>query len=372
MHLCLDARMLHASGIGTYLQNLIPALAENFSLTLIGDVQALKGYQTQVVPTSLPVYSVAELYTLPRLVPPCDVFWSPHYNVPVLPIKAKKRLVTIHDVFHLALFRTLTLKQKLYAQLMFKAATKLSDQIITVSAFSKSEIIKYTHVLPDKVKVIHNGVDHQCFRIIQDEGWLQAVKQKYQLPDKFILFVGNVKPHKNLMSLVKAFDKIKEEIPDVSLVIVGKKEGFITGESDLFQLINQHESLANSIIFTGFVATEDLPVVYNLANLFVFPSLYEGFGLPPLEAMACGCPVLVSDQASMPEICGTHIDYVDPLDIRSLSMKIKEMVNLDKEQREALTKTGLDKTADYTWEKSITRHIELISKLCADSTFSWP
>lgn len=370
MNICVDARMFHASGIGTYLQNLLPSLAETFNLILIGNREEIKIRNVDIISTNLPVYSIQDLLRFSQLIPKCDIFWSPHYNVPLLPIKAKKRLVTIHDIFHLAFFKTLSLKQKIYAKLLLNAAVKRSDHIITVSEFSKSEIINYLKVNPDKITVIPNGVNHVQFRVMHDLEIRKAVQTHYQLPPRFILYVGNVKPHKNLLNLVKAFACVKEQLPEVDLVIVGKKEGFITGDNALFTFLEQDKNLAARVTFTGYVASEDLPVLYNLADLFVFPSLYEGFGLPPLEAMACGCPVLVSDRASMPEICGEHVDYIDPLDLNSLSVKIKEMVNLKKEQRKALTKIGLDIAAYYTWEKSIASHIELISKLCVDSTSS--
>ncbi len=360
MKVCVDARMIRSSGIGTYLQNLLPTFAQHFDLILIGNPDEIDISNCHVVASTIPIYSIAEQVYLPRLIPSCDVFWSPHYNIPLLPIRAKKRLVTIHDVFHLAFSDTLPLKQKLYAKLLLNRAVTISHQVVTVSEFSKAEIVKHTHASPSSIRVIHNGINHQLFRVMKDNNQLESVRQQYQLPTRFALFVGNVKPHKNLISLVKAFAAIRDKIPDLYLVIVGKKEGFITGAPELFEYIHQNKTLADRIIFTGFVATEDLPVIYNLADLFVFPSLYEGFGLPPLEAMACGCPVLVADKASMPEVCGIHIDYIDPLDITSLAVKITEMINLNHEQRQTLSDRGVQKAAAYTWEKSIAAHIEVI------------
>lgn len=358
--------MLYASGIGTYLQNLLPCLAEEYKLILIGNPKEIACYHTEEIPTSIPIYSIKEVFKFPFLVPECDIFWSPHYNVPILPIKAKKRLVTIHDIFHLAFFHTLSWKQKIYARLLLNAAVRLSDHIITVSEFSKSEIIKYLKVNPEKISVIPNGVNHEQFKIIDDAVIRKNVQERYQLPKKFMLYVGNIKPHKNLLSLIKAFARVKDQLPAVDLVIVGKKEGFITADHALFTFLEQDKSLANRVVFTGYVASEDLPVLYNLADLFVFPSLYEGFGLPPLEAMACGCPLLVSDRASMPEICGENAHYVDPTDINSLSLKIKEIIGLKKEHQNKFIKSGIDMASSYTWEKSLTKHINVINDLCKD------
>ncbi len=363
--LCLDARMIHASGIGTYLQNIIPALAAHFDLTLVGDEEILQNDTASIVSTNIPIYSVAELLRFPWLIPSCDIFWSPHYNVPLLPIRARKRLVTIHDVFHLAFYETLTFKQKMYARLAFSAAARRSDHIITVSAFSKAEIVKYLDIDSSKIAMIHNGVNHALFRPITDEIQRQQVVSRYQLPGRFMLYVGNVKPHKNLRSLVEAFARVKDEMPDLCLVVAGKKEGFITGESEVFSLLGQDEALSRRIIFTGFVAAEDLPVLYSLAGLFVFPSLYEGFGLPPLEAMACGCPALVSDRASMPEICGKAAWYTTPENSGQMAQKIREAFRLPEEQRQQWMEAGIRQAGLFTWQASAGQHINLLKSLLA-------
>jgi len=363
MKLCIDARMLQASGIGTYLQNLLPVLSNRFSLILIGDSLSLKPYQAQSIHSDISIYSIRELLQLPSLIPECDIFWSPHYNVPILPINAKKRLVTIHDVYHLAYFHTLSLKQKIYAKIIMQAAVRLSNHIITVSEFSKQEITRFTGIDKNKISVIYNGVNHDQFRIIQDKSLKQRVVQKYKLPTKFLLYVGNVKPHKNLISLIKAFDHIKNDIHEYNLVIVGKKDGFITGDNSLFSTIDSNNELKKRIHFTGFVEDIDLPLIYNLASLFVFPSLYEGFGLPPLEAMACGCPVLVSDQACMPEICGPDILYVRPNVTDQLGAMIKKALSFSTEQQNTYLEKGLSKSAQFTWYQSIESHVELINNL---------
>ena len=363
MTLGVDIRMLHSSGIGTYLQNLLPALSQDIDLILIGHSSEADLPYGRVIITDIPIYSLAELRKLASLIPPCDVFWSPHYNVPLLPIRAKKRLVTIHDVFHLAFFQTLSLKQKVYARLMFRAAVRNSASIITVSEFSRTEITKYLNVAPARINVIPNGINHVLFRVIEENGTLRAVRQTYQLPEKFILYVGNVKPHKNLLTLVKAFAKLPAAFESYHLVIVGKKEGFVTGDTVLHDFIRQNESLASRVHFTGFVAEEDLPVLYNLARLFVFPSYYEGFGLPPLEAMACGCPVMTSDRASMPEICRNAAVYVSPDDAEAMADRMQKMLLLSDTARQQMIQAGQQRAQRYTWAQSIRQHRQLIQEL---------
>lgn len=352
--ICIDARMLHASGIGIYLKNLIPLLNDNYDLILIGKREEIGRYnwsdKVGIIEVKSGYYTIQEQLELPVKIPKCDLFWSPHYNVPILLIRAKKRLVTIHDVFHLAFFNKLTLPQKIYAKIVIKAATSLSDRIITVSEFSKSEIVKYTGTDPDKIKAIYNGIDTKKFRPILDQEFLKNVKQKHNLPEKFWLFVGNVKPHKNLQGLIKAFGFLKKEkmLEEYHLVIVGKKEGFITNDTVIEKLIE--ESLLEPFIkFTGFVTDDDLPAIYNLASALVFPSLYEGFGFPPLEAMACGCPVAASNAASLLEVCGDAVVYFDPKNNEDIAQKIYDLIN-NECLIIKLKEKGFQRVAQFTWD----------------------
>jgi glycosyltransferase involved in cell wall biosynthesis len=360
VHLCVDARMYRASGIGTYLQNLLPTLGESFELTLLGNPSDLAEVNGRVIPTNIPIYSVAELLRFSSLVPRCDVFWSPHYNVPWLPVRAKARLVTIHDVFHLAHLSTLSLPQRGYATLTFRAAARLSDHIITVSEFSRAEIQHYLNVPDERVSVIPNGVNHTLFNGQVDEARQRHVRQKYELPARWLLYVGNVKPHKNLITLVNAFAALPESLSDRHLLIVGQREGFITGDIELAQVLQNDPALAQRIHFTGFVDQADLPELYRLAELFVFPSNYEGFGLPPLEAMACGCPVVASERASLPEICGAAADYANPDSISELADKITAALRRPPAKRNCKIRLGLERAQKYTWASSVAQHERLI------------
>jgi len=359
MDIIIDSRMINYSGIGKYLEMLLPFLTKEYNVTLIGNPKQLQRYQDcKVIPFFTPIYSINEQLDFRRIIPPCDVFWSPHYNVPLLGIKARKRITTIHDVFHLAFFKQLNLKQKIYAKLVINRAVNASNAIVTVSNFSKSEIVKFTGVMANKVNVIYNGVK-QAANITA----LEAVVSKYNLPSKYLLYVGNVKPHKNLKGLINAYLLLPVHIQQqYKIVIAGKIDGFITGDENLIDMINNHHLLKQNVVLTGFVADEDMDTIYANASLFIFPSLYEGFGLPPLEAMLNGCPALVSNQNSLPEVCGDAAIYVDPLNPMDIATQIEKTLS-DKELHHALVTKGKERIKIFNWADSAAKHIELFNQV---------
>lgn len=328
--LCIDARMAFSSGIGTYIREIVPFFQEPpFRTTLLVDEPDrpwCKGFEQ--IPFAAPIYSIQEQISYPLKIPRCDLFWSPHYNVPLCPIRASKRIATIHDACHLALG---SFAEKLYARIVMKRALRRSDRVITVSSFSRREIERFLG--PGPLEVIPIGVNRNRF---QRQAPSEAVRQKYRLPDRFVLFVGNQKPHKNLSALQRAFARV--HIPGLELVLVGKGTPF------------------------GLVAEEDLPTLYSMAQAFLFPSLYEGFGLPPLEAMSCGCPSAVSRAASLPEVCGEASLYFDPTDEGQIAEAIQRIVT-DSQTRDHLIERGFERIQHFNWTQSAQRHRKLLEEV---------
>jgi len=369
---CVDARMLNNSGIGVYIREYVKALLEDESIDVIlmgrmAEIELtfndhLNKKKWKHIEADIPIYSILEQIKIPKLVPSCDIFWSPHYNVPLLPIRAKKRLVTIPDVFHLAHLDMLSNAQKLYAKIVTNAAVRWSNRILTISNFSKEEIIRLTSINSNKIKIIYLGMDLNYFSYVDDEKSREKARATYNLPEKYILFVGNVKPNKNLRLLVDAFSQLTGDLPDTYLLIAGKKNGFITGDPALFGRIEKDSELSKRVIFSGYIENDHLPVLYSMAHAFAFPSLYEGFGFPPLEAMACRCPVVASNGGSIPEICGDAPLYIDPYDATDVANGIRK-ISSDKELREQLVKNGLDKVKRYDWEESKRRFMDEIIRL---------
>lgn len=331
MDLCIDVRMAFSSGIGTYIREIVPFFRESpFQVTLLvhqPNHPWCKGFKQIVF--DAPIYSIQEQIQYPFKIPRCDLFWSPHYNVPLLPIRAKKRIATLHDACHLVFGGKM---EKMYAKRVMGRALHRSDQLITVSEFSKKEIQKYLG--NGRLEVIPIGVNSKRFT---RRSYSNEVRKKYQLPERFILFVGNQKPHKNLKGLSRAFSKVK--VPNLKLVLVGNGTQ------------------------RGPVADEDLPALYSMAEAFVFPSLYEGFGLPPLEAMSCGCPTVVSKAASMPEVCGDASLYFDPDSDDEIAAAILKVIE-QSETRDLLIERGFDRIKQFDWQKCAERHIALFEKVC--------
>lgn len=354
----VDVRMIRNSGIGVYLANVLLLLKKESGFKLLiaaGD--DYKGQKTSLLKSK--IYSIKEQFEYLFRIPSVDIFWSPHYNAPLFPIRAKKKVVTIHDVYHLAYSHTLSPFQKMYARLMINAAVRLSDAIITVSAFSKGEIIKYTGCDASKITVIHNGVKQQTS--VMDHN---ATKSKYGISQQpYLLFVGNVKPHKNLHTFLKAFAGLPKDLYKAyQVVIVGKKDGMITGDPRLFNWINETGDLSRKLTFTGIVDDEDLDTMYAGASLFVFPSLYEGFGLPPLEAMVNGCPVIAAASSSLPEVCGDAVLYFDPESSASIKEAIIKVLN-NKTTADTLIAKGFARVPQFTWESSAALHKQLFERL---------
>ena len=355
----VDARMIEISGVGTYLQNLLSRLIDapmRWRALLPPNVYERFSWLKKIDCIFLQTrfYSTREQWDLPRFIPKCDVFWTPSFNVPLFPIRARHRLATLHDVNQLACSSQLSIGEKMFVKTLMRRAAYGSTQVITDSLFSQREIEKHLAFPAEKMKVISLGVDHEWFNNQGKEDHL--ISLKYTLPKDFILFIGNVKPHKNLPRLLLAFEKTLDFRHH--LVVVGRNEQALRGD-DLRVFLEKRPTLKEKIHFLGFVPAEDLPPLYRLAKAFTMPSLYEGFGLPILEAMSCGCPVLAANRASLPEIAGPHAIYVNPEDVEDIARGLKEVLTKGAE----LTKGGVAWSRQFSWDKAAEEHLEILQSL---------
>lgn len=365
----IDARFYGpiGKGLGRYIQEVVDNVIkmdnyndyvvflrkDNFDELVINEFKNVKK-----VLVDIQWYSLKEQLLMPFYIwkERLDLIHFPHFNVPFfVPCKF---IVTIHDLI-LTKFKTIRattlhpffyeLKNLAYRTII-KRALKKSKKILTVSEFTKNDIIEQFKIRPDKIEVIYEGVANlakgrdSLFVAKLDNN---EVLRDYDINYPFLLYVGNAYPHKNLDFLITSFSKVYKKNNNLRLVLVGKEDYFYR---NLKQLVEKEfpNIQDNPIIFSGYVPDDKLEIFYKKALVYVFPSLYEGFGLPPLEAMAKGCPVLSSDVSSMPEILAEAALYFNPRDEKDFLNKL-DLILKDKNLREKLVKAGEIRCQKFNW-----------------------
>jgi glycosyltransferase involved in cell wall biosynthesis len=363
MRVAIDARKLHDFGIGTYIRNLLRHLAridrdtEYVLLSRDADLEGLRqlGENFRPVRESSRNYSFREQIHIPYLLARerPNVYHAPHYVLP--PAVPCRSVVTIHDTIHLMFPQYLPNRGAyVYAKSLMWAAARRSDRILTVSESSKRDIIHYFNIAPEKIVVVYNALDER-FGLEPDPAEIARVRERFQLEHGFVLYVGNIKPHKNLVRLIEAFDGLRRDgFEDLKLLIIGDE---ISKWPALRRAVHRHK-LHKHVRFLGFQSDDTLASLYRLAAVFVFPSLYEGFGLPPLEAMASGTPVVTSNVSSLPEVAGDAAVLVDPYDADAIRDGIKRVLT-DPALREDLRRKGLQRAQEFSWERSVARTREI-------------
>lgn len=257
-----------------------------------------------------------------------------------------KSVVTVHDTIALDYPAYCTFANQWYFRFALPRSIKRANQIIAVSQTVKKDIIRRFPFVRDKIKVIYHGIS-PLFNKYVPEKELERVKDKYFLPEKFILFVGNIEPKKNLIRLLKAYELLcRKSDKKYCLVIAGR---FAWKYNEVLRKIKNE--MGEGLYCPGYIDLPDLPALYRLADLFVFPSLYEGFGIPPLEAMACGVPTIVSTAGALSEITGGCAYLVDPLSVESIARGMDEVLH-NGDLRDCLQRKGLLQVKQFTWEKA--------------------
>ena len=370
MRIAIDARKLRDYGIGTYVRNLLRHLSRLDSTTEYvilcrtqdcGVVEDL-GENFRAVPERAAGYSVSEQLRVPMDLrrEGADLFHAPHYVLP--PLTPCRSVVTIHDCIHLRFPQYLSNRLAYaYARSALWIATHRSSRVLTVSEASKRDILRYYRVPPPKIDVIYNAIDER-FGAVPDEEEVERVRERYQLNDPFVLYAGNIKPHKNLERLIEAFHTIRRgELEHVKLLIIGDE---ISKYATLRRAVHKYK-LHKHVRFFGFVPDQTLAILYRLAGVFVFPSLYEGFGLPPLEAMASGTPVITSNVSSLPEVVGDAAILIDPYQPDAIADAMRRVLT-DTALREDLRRRGLERVREFSWDRSVRRVREIYEEVLAD------
>jgi Glycosyltransferase len=362
-HITIDARMIRVSGIGTYIEELVPrviALWPQARFTLLGEEEHVRSLipassRVDVRQLNARIYSLQEQVAVPRAIPgDTALFWSPHYNIPML---YRGRLaVTVHDVLHLAMGGLSSVKQ-LYARTLFGQVVGRAAIVMCDSEFTAAEL-RRTVGEPARLEVTLLGVS---------PAWLRVRIADGITGDPYFIAVGNIKPHKNLKRLLAAFARVIDVIPQ-RLVIVGRREGLLTIDHEVEVLAAR---LGDRVQLTGHVERSALEALVASCDALIQPSLYEGFGLPPLEAMAVGRPVAVARAGSLPEVCGPHADYFDPLDVDSIAAALVRRAQAVGTAAEAIASTARREWARrFDWDTCATTTQALLSGALANEVAS--
>jgi glycosyltransferase involved in cell wall biosynthesis len=363
VRIAIDIRRMNEFGVGTYTRNIVRALArldrENEYFLLgpeekVSEIGLLPN-NFQAIPVPPPETTQGFLRchaVVSRL--RCDVvhvphlFWVPH-NLPC------PYVVTVHDLLD-HMYRAHNgsgLRRTLHFHLT-RRVLKNAARIFAVSHFTKSEIQKLFGIEQGRIEVIYNAIDPRFLTGHATDADRQMLAERYQITHPFLLYAGRISPHKNLVRIIEAFSALKAELakqdafPDLKLIIIGDE---LSKHPDLRRTVVRG-GVQNEVRFLGFVPIEVLRVFYDAAKVFVFPSLYEGFGLPPLEAMAHGTPVLTSNTSSIPEVVGNAAMLVNPENLFEM-MRALQRVLLDQPLREKLRQAGYEQVKKFSWDRSV-------------------
>lgn len=286
-----------------------------------------------------------------------DCYFEP--NFVLLPtVRSRRAVLTAHDFSCFLYPQWHPAERVRYMGKHFRESLERADRVITVSEAMRREALDLFGLAPERVVTIYNGVDHERFRPSSRESLTRLLGTR-ALPGHFILYVGTVEPRKNLGNLLRAYNALPEAAKERYPLVLAGAEGW--NNADILRLI---ESMAAHVRLLGYVPIAELPALYTAATVFVYPSWYEGFGLPVLEAMACGCPVLTSDHAALVEVAGGAARHTPPGDPDAMAACLLEMLE-DEGQRDALRRRGLERALRFSWEASARKHMELFGDLCA-------
>lgn len=368
MKIAIDGRLWSESGLGRYIRNLVFELSkidlenEYYILLLKKDFENINLLNPNFhkVGADVKWYGLSEQLKIPKIlnnIKP-DLVHFPHFNVPLR--FNGKYVVTIHDLIHQH-YKTreatthgelIYFFKKIGYKKIFANALRKSNKIITPSNAVKKQITDEWKISPKKIEVTYEAVDESLINLSKQitNSDFQKVSHKWNIQKPYFFYVGNAQPHKNIRSLINIFYQIKEKYPEYSLILSGPENYF-------WEQIKK-ETKIKDVIFTGFVNERELVTLYKNAYIFIMPSLEEGFGIPVLEAMACGCPVIASNAGSLPEIGGNSAMYFNPKDENNMFDVIASVLE-DKKLRKQLSEKGEKRFKEFSWKQMAKQTLEI-------------
>ncbi len=361
MHITIDytSAIRQKAGIGRYTRNLVAALADTdhenqYTLFCAGDAPAPAQWPANfsVRATRVPARALTIGWhklnlpiTVERFSGDSDIFHSPDFTLP--PLRTPRGVVTVHDLSFLRLPQCADPGLRDYLTENVPRAVRRASRVLADSNNTKRDVVDLLHVPDDKVSVIHAGVEPR-FRPVRDVEQLARIRDRYRLPEFFVLFVGTIEPRKNLGRLISAYSDLRRQAGLPHQLVISGARGWLY--NDIYEQVAR-AGLTEDVLFPGFIDDSDLPALYTLADLFVFPSLYEGFGLPPLEAMACGTPVIASDNSSLPEVLGAAALLVPAEDTAAITDAMARVLG-DATLRTRLADLGRAQATRFTWQSA--------------------
>jgi glycosyltransferase involved in cell wall biosynthesis len=377
MHIGLNAHLLslsrsyRAAGINWYIYNLLRHLpevgAQHRYTAFLGDKKAKQAFpELETKMTSLPTVNPAVRIFWEQTVQPVqllkegmDLLHSLAFVQPLF--LSCPGIITIYDLSFILFPERFHPLKRLYLRWGTYYSARRAQRIIAISASTKRDISKLLGIADNKVDVVPCGADED-FQPMENQQILDDFRGKRGLPERIILFVGTIEPRKNLTALLKGYALLKKRTPPPRLVIAGAKGWH---HQEVFSAVEEL-GLREDVIFPGYIPQEDLPLWYNAAELFIYPSLYEGLGLPPLEAMACGTPVITSNTSSLPEVVGEAGILVDPHSVEEIAEAMQRLLTDSSLQAEMRTR-GLDRAREFSWQKAAQRTVRVYEQAMTDS-----
>ncbi len=376
MRIAIDIRRINEFGVGTYTRNAIRTLArldhdnEYFLIGIPGRLPAIQPLPAnfKTLPAQPNDFSVSSYFELHQLLKRfrCDLLHVPHLFWKPQGIPCPY-VVTVHDLLdHLYRVNShSSVKRDMHFRFT-KRVLHRAARIFAVSNFSKKDTERLFQVPPEKIEVIYNAIDERFLLGHSSDAERQFIAERYQVSYPFLLYAGRISPHKNIVRIIEAFAALKGELAkegqfeDLKLIIIGDE---VSKHPDLRRAVVKGR-VQNDVRFLGFVPIEVLRIFYDQAKIFVFPSLYEGFGLPPLEAMAHSTPVVTSNTSSIPEVVGNAAVMVNPENVFEI-MKALHRVLLDQSVRDKLKARGLEQVKKFSWDLSVRRMLEVYREVAS-------
>jgi len=375
--IAIDIRRMTEFGVGTYIRNIVRTLSRldhTSQYFLIGPPAKVQEIGTlppnfHNIPAEAPENSVRGYREFRGALKNlnCDLVHIPNlFTVPRL--MPCPYVLTAHNMLeHVSRVREQTGFMGTWQLQMTKQVLRGASRILAVSNFTRTEIEKFFAIPSSRVEVVYNAIDERFLRGHASASDRELIAERYQVNYPFLLYAGRVSPHKNVVRMIEAFSALKEELekedayPDLKLIIIGDD---LSGNPDLRRTVVRG-GVQNDVRFLGFIPIEVLRIFYESAKIFVFPSLYEGFGLPPLEAMAHGTPVVTSNVSSLPEVVGNAAVLVNPENVFEI-MRALHRVLMDQSLRERMKERGYKQATRFSWDASVRRVLDVYRQVAGD------